>query len=197
MEQKLDESAIEKLLVDDWASGLRITTVPQAMRRLSFADNLDSRWRMADRLYGVWQSSLRTPEKVQEVATAVGLKNSSDLDELSQRWRNQVVTWGRASILLTENEKLTARYIWARHLEGEPLTQPENTAAALDLPAQEVNNGVQMLTRLGFLSPLSSPQGNSPINGYTLAEGADRFLEGLGFFFHTVTLDGLETFGIP
>lgn len=53
-EQILDENAIEKLLVADWASGLRLTTVPQAMRRLSLTDELDFRSRTAVRLYGLW-----------------------------------------------------------------------------------------------------------------------------------------------
>ncbi len=189
----MDENEIERLLVDDWASGLRLTTVPQAMRRLGIADDIDSRWRIADRLYGHWQSSLETSEKVEEVASAIGLKNSSEREALSQRWLEQVGTWGRAPILLTENEKLVARHMWARHLQGQPLPRPENTAAALAIPTQEVKNGIQMLTRLGFLSL----PGSSTINGYTLAEDAYRFLEGLGFFFHTVTLDGQETFGIP
>ena len=78
----MDEIAIEKLLVDDWASGLRLTTVPQAMRRLGIADEVDARWRMASRFYVDWQSSLETPEKVREVASAVGLKNASDLEAM-------------------------------------------------------------------------------------------------------------------
>ena len=188
----MDENAIEKLLVDDWASGLRLTTVSQAMRRLGFADDLDTRRRIANRLYGRWQSTLGTPGKVKEVASAIGLKDSSELEALSQRWLAQVGTWGRASIQLTDNEKLIARDIWARHLQEQPLPRPENTAVALAIPTQEVYSGIQMLTRLGFLSIQESP-----INGYTLADDADRFLEGLGFSFHTVTLDGQETFGLP
>ena len=33
--------AIESLLIKDWASGLRITTIPQAMRRLGFSNDID------------------------------------------------------------------------------------------------------------------------------------------------------------
>lgn len=189
----MDDTAVEKLLVNDWESGLRLTTVPQAMRRLGIADNMDARWRTANRVYALWQSSLETPEKVQEVASAIGLKNSSDREALSQRWLDQVGSWGRASILLTDNEKLVARHMWGQHLQGQPLPRPENTAAALNIPAQEVNDGIQMLTRLGFLTL----QGKPTISQYTLAEDADRFLDGLGFYFHTVTLDEQETFGIP
>ena len=189
----MDENAIEKLLVDDWASGLRITSVPQAMHRLGFADDLDTRWRIANTIYDLWQSTLETPDKVQEVASAVGLKNSAEVEALSQHWLEQVATWGRASILLTDNEKLMARHIWARHLREQPLPRPENIETALNIPTQEVNSGIQMLTRLGFLSLQGSPS----IIGYNLAEDADRFHEGLGFSFHTMTLDDDEQFGIP
>ena len=193
MEQILDENAIEKLLVNDWASGLRITTVFQAMHRLGFADDVDTRWRIADGLYAHWQSTLGSPEKLQEVASAIGLKSSSETETLSQHWQKQVVTWGLASILLTDNEKLIARHIWAHHRQELALPVPENIEVALGIPTPEVSNSIQMLTRLGFLSL----QGSQSISGYTLAEDADRFHEGLGFSFHTVTLDDDEQFGIP
>jgi len=50
-----------------------------------------------------------------------------------------------------------------------------------------------MLTRLGFLVSHVNPA----MIEYTLAEDAERFLDGLGFNYHTMTLDGQETFGIP
>ena len=68
----MDENAIEKLLISDWASGLRITTVPQAMDRLGMADDLATRWEMADRMDALWHSTLGTPEKVQAVNSAIG-----------------------------------------------------------------------------------------------------------------------------
>ena len=52
----MDDGAVENLLVKDWASGLRLTTVPQAMGRLGIADDIDYRWRVANNLYGHWQS---------------------------------------------------------------------------------------------------------------------------------------------
>jgi len=189
----MDAIAIEKLLVNEWASGIRLTTVPQAMHRLGFADDVDNRWRTADRLYDLWQSTLETPEKIQEVASTIGLKNSPDLEAFSQHWLEQVVTWGRASILLTDNEKLIARHIWARQLHELPLPDAGNIATALDIAAGEVGHGIQMLIRLGFLTLQESPS----ISGYNLAEDADAFQEGLGFSFHTVTLGDVEQFGIP
>ena len=83
MEEILDDGAVEKLLTKDWSSGLRLTTVPQAMGRLGIADDIDSRWCIANNLYGHWQSSLGTAEKVQEVASVIGLSSASDIGALS------------------------------------------------------------------------------------------------------------------
>ena len=163
------------------------------MGRLGIADDIDYRWRMANNLYGHWHSSLGTPEKVQEVASVIGPNSASDIGALSQRWLDQVEPWGRAPILLTENEKLVARHVWASHLQAQPLPLQENIVLALGIPAPEVDTGIRLLTRLGFLSAV----GNSATSSYTLAEDAYGFLEGLGFTFHTVTLDDDQQFGIP
>ena len=67
------------------------------MGRLGIADDIDYRWRMANNLYGHWQSSLGTPEKVQEVASVIGPNSASDIGALSQRWLDQVEPWGPAT----------------------------------------------------------------------------------------------------
>ena len=112
------------------------------MGRLGIADDIDYRWRMANNLYGHWQSSLGTPEKVQEVASVIGLSRASDIGALSQRWLDQVESWGRAPILLTENEKLVARHVWTSHLQGQPLPLQENIVLALHIPAPKVDIGI-------------------------------------------------------
>ena len=93
------------------ASGLRITTVPQAMGWLGLADDPDLRWEIANHMDAMWHSSLETPEKVKEVHAAIGLTTEEEA-ELLQNWRNQVGNWDKASILLTDNEKLIARLVW-------------------------------------------------------------------------------------
>ena len=50
-----------------------------------------------------------------------------------------------------------------------------------------------MLSWLGFLA---LPDGQS-VDSYTLAKDHGGFLDGLGFSFHTVTLDDEVQFGIP
>ena len=189
----MDESAVERLLISDWALGLRITTVPQAMDRLGFADDLEARWELANRIEALWRRSLETPEKVQEINLAIGLMTSEERSAFPQHWRDQVGAWNRASILLTDNEKLIARQILWRQKGGSRPPSPEEIGAALEMGPEETANGIRILTWLGFLV---LPDGQ-PVSEYTLTEDHERFLDGLGFSFHTVTLDGDERFGIP
>ncbi len=189
----MDENAVERLLINDWASGLRITTVPQAMHRLGFADDLEIRWEMADRMDALWHSTLEAPEKIQAINSAIGMTTDEDRSPLLQHWRDQVGAWDRASILLTDNEKLMARHILWCQKHGSRLPSPEDIGAAVDIGPKETADGIKMLAWLGFLTLPNS----QAVDDYTLANGHDRFLDGLGFSFHTVTLDGDERFGIP
>jgi len=110
----MGKSDIDKLLINDWASGLRITTVPQAMGRLGLADDPDLRWEITNPMNAMWHSSLETPEKVKEVHAAIGLTTEEEEAGLSRNWGNQVGSWDKASILPTDNEKLIARHILYR-----------------------------------------------------------------------------------
>ena len=80
----MGKSDIEKLLINDWASGLRITTVPQAMGRLGLADDPDLRWEITNPMDAMWHSSLETPEKVKEVHAAIGLTTEEEEAGLSR-----------------------------------------------------------------------------------------------------------------
>ena len=181
--------ALEEFLIKEWSTGLRLTTVPQAMQRLGIADDAGLRWRVAKRLEALWHQVLTSPEKREQIAAALG----RPLDEVrEERWRQQVSTWGLASVLLSEEEKLAARHILMRQREGSPLPQPVETSKTLGLPVSEVHKAIRTLARLGFLS-LSD--GRRPAR-YALADNHERFLEGLGFSFHTVSLDTGERFGV-
>jgi len=97
------------------------------------------------------------------------------------------------SILLTDNEKLMARHILYRQKYSSSLPSPEDIAATVGTGVEETSSGIRVLAKLSFLA-LPNGQGT---DGYSLAEGHSRFLEGLGFSFHTVTLDDDDRFGIP
>ena len=180
---------LEKLLVQEWSTDLRLTTIPQAMGRLGMADDSGLRWEVANRLEPAWRNALISPEKRRQVAAALG----RELDESqSERLRQQLGTWHLASILLTEDEKLVARYILICQ-EGAPHPSPADTSDKLGIPVPEVNEALRMLARVGFLSLRDRRRPAS----YTVAQGYERLLEGLGFSFHTVTLDTGDRFGVP
>lgn len=189
----MDENAIEYLLIKDWASGLRITTIPQAMHRLGMADDLEQRWETASRMDVLWHSALETPEKLEEVHLALGRITEEEQAGLAKSWPEQVASWDRASILLTDNEKLIARQILYRQKVTSDLPSPDDIAEAVGIGPEETAGGIKMLSWLGFLT---LPNGQ-PVDSYTLAQDHARFLDGLGFSFHTVTLDNDEQFGIP
>jgi hypothetical protein len=160
------------------------------MERLGMADRIPVRWCVAKRLEALWRNVLTSSEKRTQIATALG----RPMDEAREvRWRQQVSTWQLPSILLTEGEKLVARYILMRQREGVQLPPPFDIARALNLSVREVHKAVLMLARLGLLSIQDRRRPAS----YSLANGYQVFSEGLGFSFHTVTLDTGERFGVP
>jgi len=189
----MDEIAIENLLIKDWASGLRITTVSQAMHRLGIADDLERRWAIANRMDTLWHNTLETPEKLHEVNMAIGQITEEEQAGLSKSWRDQVRSWDRASILLTDNEKLIARHILFHQKTNVDLPTPDEIATTVAIGAVETANGIRMLSLLGFLTLLKS----QPVASYALAADHGKCLEGLGFSFHTVTLDDEVQFAIP
>lgn len=181
---------LRRLLLQEWSTGLRITTIPQAMERLGIALNVEGRWRLAQQMEGPWREALLSLEKQEEIADALGREFKEAQQEM---WRSQVETWGLASFLLTEREKLAARHILLCHGRGQEHPTPHETAKALRTPLREAQNSFRMLGRLGFIS---IADGRRPA-GYELSAGWDRFTEGLGFSFHTVTLETGERFGVP
>jgi hypothetical protein len=139
---------------------------------------------------------LLSPEKHQEILTSLGRPPDEVLageGVFSGRWLEQVDTWHLASILLSEDEKLVARHILMAHRVGSPLPRPEETAAALGLTVRGVQGALRMLARLDFIF---MDDGRRAAH-YSLSEGHERLLNGLGFSFHTVALDAGERFGIP
>jgi len=180
---------LQVFLLQEWSQGMRLTTIPQAIQRLGIADERGLRWRVAKGLEALWRDALTRPERRRAIAQALG--RPFDESQL-EGFRQQVGTWNLASIFLTENEKLMARYI-LMHKESESPPSPANLAGALGVPEPEIHMGLRSLARLGFIV-LSGP---SRLGRYTLAHDYEKFLKGLGFFFHTVTLDVREQFGVP
>ena len=190
MAQMKTADRLQELLLQEWSSVLRLTTIPQAMQRLGVRDDLRLRWRVAGRLETLWRGALTSPEKRRGIAQALG----RPFDESQvERFRQQVGTWDLASVALSEDEKLVARHILLHRRRGLPLPQAPGTAKALGMTTREVWRALRMLARVGFVN-LGDRRSSM---GYALAEGHEKLLGGLGFMYHTVSLDTGERFGVP
>jgi len=66
------EHRLEDVLTSDWSTGLRLTSIPQAMERLGLPDDPGLRWRLAGRLEGQWRGTLLGPEKQREILASLG-----------------------------------------------------------------------------------------------------------------------------
>lgn len=184
------ENKIVEFLMNEWQEGLRITTVPQAMMRLGVPDDEELRRRVGDRLKRIWRRRLRlrglwrglrwlrsaNRRKVRPWTTS--LRRLPSL-------LGEARSWNPAVYILSNDEKLIARLI----LNAGRVPSLEESAAVLDLDRSTVERGLRMLTNVGFLMAVAG--------GYQLAAGHQRLLEGLGFNFHTVTLENGEQFNVP
>lgn len=184
------EEQVVALLLHEWDEGLRITTVPQAMARLRLPDDEETRLRIARRVARAWRRRLGLSSlwhglgwlrqadwrRPQSVLSALGR-----LPSLAAEARR----WNPAVYILSNDEKLIARHI-LRHGQLHAL---DTISADLQLDRRTVDRGMRMLARIGFLETAG--------DSWALARGHERFLEGLGFNFHTVTVESGEQFNVP
>ena len=183
------ERQVIEYLLAEWQKPLRLTPVAQGMVALGLAEDRELRWRIGQRLRSPWRRSVQDPQRFERFRTALGLAlDQARVEQLLQQARE----WGLASIVLDEDEKLVARYVLrTREREGR-FPSLEETARAIGQCLEQVEPRFEMLVRVGFLATTDS----SPA-GYRLARRYRRFLKGLGFFFHTVTLASGERFNVP
>jgi len=92
-----------------------------------------------------------------------------------------LMRWQPATYVLTNQEKLIARQILRLRREGAALPQPDDPEREIfGLDGDGALQAFETLTWLGFLQRTT--------NGYQLAQDYARFLQGLGFYFHEVSL---------
>jgi len=185
--EELEERAAASLRAE-WEEGLRITTIPQVLARLGLPDDEETRWRIAERMGAAWRRRLGVRGLWRGLRwlrprSWRGRPGSSlfRLPSLVAEARR----WNPAVFILSNDEKLIARNI----LRTGRVPPPEEIAAVLGLTPVDVRTGLRLLARLAFLA---GREGD-----YQLGPGYTRFLEGLGFNFHTVTLEGGEQFNVP
>lgn len=183
------ETAVIHYLLAEWQKPLRLTTVAQAMAAMGLPADDERRWSIGKKLRRLWRRSVQDPRRYERWRTTLRL----DVDQARvEHFVQQTREWGSASYILDEGEKLVARYILLTQERDGRLPSLEQIAQAMGERLEPVRAQCDMLARIGFLAP----EERSPA-GYCLARGYRRFLKGLGFLFHTVTLASGERFNVP
>ncbi len=86
-----------------------------------------------------------------------------------------------------------ARHILLHRQKGSRFPHRREIAKALGLPVREVHKALRMLARMSFVTMTDRRR---PAE-YALVRGYEQSLEGLGFLFHTATLDKKDQFSVP
>jgi len=180
------EAQVIQHLLAEWQKPLRLTTVAQAMASLGLPDDDDLRWRVAQRLRGLWRRVVRDPRRYVQFRQEVGLP----VDEATiERFVQQACQWHPLSIILDEEEKLVARFLLTLWQKERRLPTRAEVGQAVRIDLTKVDRAFGMLERIGLLAREDGV--------YHLRRGYQRFLGGLGLTFHTVVLPTGERFNVP
>ncbi|MCL5951781.1 MAG: hypothetical protein M1132_08680 [Chloroflexi bacterium] len=187
--------ASERQIIDylrrDWDAGLRITTIDQAMRALGLPPDDQVRWQVGQALDDVWRQRLGFRQVLRGLRWLRGFRWRDLFDLIGPSpLRAEIKQWNSASFILTNDEKLVARYILRVQDDAGRLPPSSEIREALHLDETKTHTALRMLQRLSFLILNGD-------NQYDLALGHRTFLQGLGFSFHTVTLQDHEQFNVP
>lgn len=175
----------------DWDTGLRITTVEQAMRALGLRPDDELRWRVGQALDNAWRRRLGFRQLLRGLRWLRGFRWRDLFDLVGpSSMRAEIKQWNPASFILTNDEKLVARYILSVQGDAGRLPRRAEITDALGLDDTRTRGALRMLDRLGFLTLDAGDR-------YRLAPDHSTLLEGLGFSFHTVTLEDGEQFNVP
>ena len=94
---------------------------------------------------------------------------------------NGLMRWAPSVYVLTNDEKLLARGAVRLWRQGRPIPQPDDDEwRKADRNADQIEHAFEMLAWLGFMRKTAGR--------YEIAENAESFLRGLGFYFHEVVL---------
>lgn len=142
--------------------------------------------RVVDILYNDWRDLLRCTAIDQAMARA-GMPFVHDkrlrIAEflVGDAAASGLMRWAPSTYVLTNDEKLIARRAVRLWREGTPIPQPdEDEWRKSGRDAEQIEDAFKALAWLGFMRKTGGR--------YELAEGAESFLRGLGFYFHEVVL---------
>ncbi len=146
-------------LQSEWRTGLRLTTVGQAMAALGLPEDDELRWQVGRALEAEWQKHRSVPGFFRGLKWLTG-KNPGRLFRFLPgvlfgfpRLLREARHWNPAVYILTEDEKLVARQILLAQKQSHSVPSASAIAAALSLPPEVAMRGLAMIDRLGFLVP--------------------------------------------
>jgi hypothetical protein len=151
---KPDEQKVVDYLVKDWGQDYSVTSVDVAMRALRLPPSDETRYHIG--------SYIKQHPELHEV-----LRN-----------------WGWVTVVLTPDEKLTARDLINAQHEGKPAPSLDEIAGAVALSQEQTKRGLAMLERYEIIRRDASRGGA----GYAVLPHYINWEPRLDFLFHQVTL---------
>lgn len=184
-----------ELIIDhlrhDWATGLRITTIEQAMRALNLPCDDELRWKVGQALNSHWRRQM-TWRKFFNALPWVGISRWSIVRRFMRlpAALAEAKEWNAASYILSNDEKLVARFILRQQSDVGRLPTLAEISRALELDATQTRAALRMLDHIGFVH-------YNDDSTFQLTPDHARLLLGLGFSFHMVTLESGDQFNVP
>lgn len=151
---KPEEKKVIDYLVKDWGEDYSVTSIDIAMDVLKVKPTDETRFRIG--------SYVKTHPQLHEV----------------------IRRWGWVTLVLTPDEKLTARALINAEREGEPAPSVADIAKAVGVSQDQVKRSLAMLERYEILKRDKSTGGA----GYKVVPHYIKWEPRLDFLFHKVTL---------
>lgn len=156
---KPEEQRVLTYLLGDWGKDYSVTSVDIAMRAVKVKDTDETRFRIGSYI-----------------------KAHPELHEVIRRW-------GWVTLVLTPDEKLTARVLVNAERDGKPAPSIGEIAKAIGITEDQVKRSLSMLERYEILQRNPSRGGA----GFSIIPRYLKWEPRLDFLFHQVTLaDGRQ-----
>ncbi len=97
--------------------------------------------------------------------------------------------WGPNNYLLTNDEKLIAKFLLNTHRDENRLPRRREISSRVNIPEREIADRLAFMAQAGFLNAIEDQA-----LGYALAEGAGQWGGPLRHGFHTVHVEGEPVF---
>jgi hypothetical protein len=160
------ERQVVEYLKKNWEKRYRVTNIKQAIDALGLSYKNQVRTRIGDFLQSVYGGS----------------------DVFSKRLER----WGPYPFIPTNEEKLIARCLLLNFKLSGAMPISREIAQILDMDEGDVDAALDLLNYMGFIEKHRSDSRRA----YKFSRDYEKFLRGLGFTFHKITLENGESFNV-